>query len=49
MLVETERYEDCTVIINEDDVTGEIVVEWFRNDKPPQVIVTDWNEWSEEE
>ena len=48
MLVETERYENCTVIINEDDVTGEIVIEWFRNDKPPQFIITDLQEWADE-
>ena len=49
MLIEKEIHTDCTVIISEDDETGEIDISWYRNDKPPQLIITDWNEWSEEE
>lgn len=44
MLIEKETYTDCTVIICEDDETGEIDISWYRNDKPPKLIMTDLGE-----
>lgn len=41
MFVETERHTDCTVIILEDDETAEVEVLWYRNNKPPKLIITD--------
>ena len=41
MLTEIERHTDCTVIILEDDETHEVQVLWYRNDKPPKLIITD--------
>lgn len=41
MLIEKEIYTNCTVIICEDDETGEIDISWYRNDKPPKLIITD--------
>ena len=39
MLKETERHTNCTVIICEDDETGEIDISWFDNENPPMQIV----------
>ena len=47
MLIEKERYDNCTVIIDEDDETGEIEISWYRNDKPPKLIITDIEEWAD--
>lgn len=44
MLIETERHTNCTVIVLEDDVTGRVEVLWYRNDKPPKLIITDLGE-----
>ena len=44
MLKETERHTNCTVIVLEDDITGEVEVLWYRNDKPPKLIITDLEE-----
>ena len=44
MFVETERHTNCTVIVLEDDVTGKVEVLWYRNDKPPKLIMTDLGE-----
>ena len=44
MLIEKEVYSDCTVIISEDDETGEVDISWYRNDKPPKLIVTNLGE-----
>lgn len=44
MLVEKEIHNNCTVIICEDDETGEVDIGWFRNDKPPKMIMTDMEE-----
>ena len=41
MLTEIERHTDCTVIILEDDETGQVEILWHRNDKPPKLIITD--------
>ena len=38
MLHEIERHDNCTVIICEDDVTGEIDISWYENDNPPMLI-----------
>lgn len=48
MLIEKEIHTDCTVIISEDDKTGEIDISWYRNDRPPKLIITDFEEWGEE-
>ena len=40
MLKETERHTNCTVIICEDDETGEIDISWFDNENPPALIIT---------
>ena len=40
MLREIERHDNCTVIICQDDQTGEIDISWFDNDNPPALIVT---------
>lgn len=47
MLIEKEIYTNCTVIISEDDETGEIDISWYRNDKPPKLIMTDLGEEDE--
>ena len=47
MLIEKEIYTDCTVIICEDDETGEIDISWYRNDKPPKLIITELEEEEE--
>ena len=47
MLVEKEIYTNCTVIISEDNETGEIDIAWYRNDKPPKLIMTDLGEEDE--
>lgn len=44
MLIEKEIHRNCTVIICEDDETGEIDISWYRNDKPPKLIMTDLGE-----
>ena len=44
MLIEKEIYTDCTVIICEDDETGAIDISWYRNDKPPKLIITGFEE-----
>jgi len=44
MLTEIERHTDCTVIISEDDETGEIDIGWFENSRPPKLILTDMEE-----
>ena len=38
MLIETEIHRNCTVIICEDDETGEIDISWFDNEDPPARI-----------
>ena len=40
MLIETERHENATVIICQDDRTGEIDISWFDNENPPALIIT---------
>ena len=40
MLKEIERHDNCTVIICEDDETGEINISWFDNEHPPKLIIT---------
>ena len=44
MLKEIERHENATVIICQDDQTGEIDISWFDNDHPPAIIITDLGE-----
>lgn len=44
MLKEIERHGNCTVIVSEDDVTGEIEISWYDNESPPKLIITDLNE-----
>lgn len=44
MLIEKEIYTDCTVVICEDDKTGAIDISWWRNDKPPKLIITGFEE-----
>jgi len=41
MLIEKEIHTDCTVIISEDDTTGEVDIGWFENSRPPKLIITD--------
>ena len=38
MLFEIERHTNCTVIICQDDQTGEIDISWWDNENPPMVI-----------
>lgn len=40
MLKEIERHENATVIICQDDQTGEIDISWYDNDNPPELIKT---------
>lgn len=40
MLRETEVHTNCTVIVCEDDETGEVDVSWFDNEHPPALIIT---------
>ena len=49
MLIEKERHNNCTVIISEDNETGEVDISWYRNDKPPKLIITDMAEDSDPE
>lgn len=44
MLKETETHNNCTVIICEDDETGEVDISWFDNNNPPKLIITDLEE-----
>ena len=44
MLVEIERHKNATVIICQDDQTGEIDISWYDNDRPPAIIITDLGE-----
>ena len=47
MLKEIERHTNCTVIICEDDETGEIDISWYDNDRPPAIIIMDLGEEDE--
>lgn len=40
MLRETEVHDNCTVIICEDDVTGEVSIGWYDNENPPAMLYT---------
>ena len=44
MLIEKERHRNCTVIICEDDETGEVDISWYDNEKHPKLIITDMAE-----
>lgn len=44
MLKETEVHHNCTVIICEDDETGEVNIAWYDNDNPPALIITSLSE-----
>lgn len=43
MLKEIERCENATVIIYQDDKTGEIEIAWFDNENPPLLIMGEEN------
>ena len=40
MLIEVERHTNCTVVICQDDQTGEYEVAWYDNNNPPVMILT---------
>lgn len=44
MFKEIERHDNCTVIICEDDQTGEIDISWFENEHPPKLMITSLEE-----
>ncbi len=44
MWTETERHENCTVVVLENSETGEVSIGWYKNDNPPALIVTDLEE-----
>lgn len=47
MLIEKEIHTDCTVIVCEDDETGEIDISWYENSNPPKLIVTNLEDESD--
>lgn len=44
MLRETERHENCTVIVCIDDITGDVDISWYDNEDPPKLIYTSLGE-----